>query len=41
MEPKFKEIVSRDPNEDLTNKPISEWSTANKINDVFINLFMF
>lgn len=31
MEPKFKEIVRRDPNVDLTNKPINEWPVGDKI----------
>lgn len=34
MEPKFKEIVRRDPNVDLANKPINEWPIADKIQAV-------
>lgn len=34
MEPKFKEIVRRDPNVDLTNKSINEWPIADKIQGI-------
>lgn len=31
MEPKFREIVRRDPNIDLKNIPISEWPAPDKV----------
>ena len=34
MEPKFKEQVKRNPNENLKNTPISQWPTEEKINAI-------
>lgn len=34
MEPKFKELVKRDPNVDLTNILINEWPTEEKIKTI-------
>ena len=39
MEPKFKEQVKRNPNEDLKNTPISQWSTGEKMKGMISPLY--